>query len=148
MQTNINRIGQNPQFGMAFRMPNNKSELLKLGELVKINTETGKKGFLKFKNEMDKCTNFDIKFCPEKENSLQIINNSTNEIVDEFWDYGRTGLDEFGVIKYPGKKLIAKKFHPEKLLPKSFLLAAQRTAELEKEALKNEKIINEFNKII
>ncbi len=161
MHNTINVTGQNPQFGMAFRMPTDKSELVKLGELVKIDTRIGKRGFAQLKKEMDKCKHFDLKFHPSTEkDSIQIIDNQTGKVVNEYssnrWQGAAEPFVEHEVIPFfservsmdkPFRKTLARLFAPKKFMPEFLYNAAENAKKLEQEAVKAESIVNELNKL-
>ncbi len=148
MQLNLNCNQSRPQFGMAFRRPST-SEMgvftdTVIGNAKGYSAQILRKGLRQFDAEQSKLTKFDTRF-NAKNKSMEIIDNATGNVVEKYdhFEY-QTGLDMFGEIQYPGKKLLASIFNPKKLLPREFQLAGEQAKKLEAKAIQKEKLIKDL----
>lgn len=144
MSVNFNNNNYNPSFGMAMRSPITEAAKKELIAFTKMNENpVVLRGYNQLKDEMAKLKRFDIEYKHRDEYGglVNVIDNSSKDIVETFEGISRvTGLEHFGVVNYPGKKLFTALFNPKKHLPNNFLLAAERAKNLEAEAIKAEKL--------
>ncbi len=144
MQVNLNCNQSKPQFGMAFRRPSsanmNAFTETVIGNAGEYKAQILRKGLRQFDAEQAKLNRYDVRF-NALENSLEVIENATEKVVDRYIHFKhQTGLDFFGDMRYPGRKLLARIFNPKKLLPKEFYLAGEKAKQLETQAIKQENL--------
>ena len=144
MQVNLNCNQPRPQFGMAFRRPNDAQMNVFTERLFNNASEyTGqiiRKGLKQFDTEQAQLTRFDTRFNAENE-SMEVIENSTGKVVEKIMNLGtQTGFDTWGDMTYPGRKWIASIFNPKKFLPKEIYLAGELAKKYEAQAIKKENL--------
>lgn len=144
---NCNCPKPQPQFGMAFRVPDSK-ELEKLNKYARLSTsEIRQRGMEQFIKEQSKLKHFDISYEPNFD-AMAVIDNRTNKVVESFIQTPvSTGYNNFDVIKYPGRKMIAIMFNPKKFLPLNMLQAGEKAKELENALLAAESDLGKINKV-
>jgi len=133
-----------PSFGMALRKPYTTAAET-LVDYANFNNKVNYRGFKQFKKEMDKLTKYDLVFNEDK--SVNVIENLTGKVMDTFGESPRgiTGLEHFGRVRYPFRKILAKLFNPKKFLPYNIYSAGERAKELEKAALKTESTLEKID---
>ncbi len=136
-----------PQFGMAFRLPDTKG-LERLNSYARLATsEVRQRGMEEFIKEQGKLKFFDTAYDPNFD-TMFVIDNRTNQKIDSFIQTPmNTGFDNFDSVKYPGRKLLTIILNPKKFLPLNMLQAGKRAKELENALLADEKVIDRFNKV-
>lgn len=150
--TGINNNTAHPNFGMAYRKQATKEGAQKFLEYAGLtNSKVKQRGFKQFVKEQAGLKRFDVEFVHDDYlcGGMKIINNKTNEVVDTIYTNPEiTGVYHFGMINYPGKKLIARLFNPKQFLPQSMLEAGKAAQKLEQEAIKAEKINEGIGKLV
>ncbi len=137
MQINSNYKSQTTQFGMAFRRPEGQ-DMSKLADYLKLENQINRKGFAQYIKEMKKCKNYDVEFLPGT-NTVKVIDNKNNQTMGLYpGNSNITGMNHFGVSKYPARQLLTKMLDPKQYLPYNFLQAAEKVESLEADvAVKN-----------
>lgn len=138
MQANLNCNCPKPQFGMAVRKPQSQITKRLLSEYLNLDKRTNVRGWQQFIKEQDNLLAHDIKIDPLSK-SFDVINNTTGKVVESFPSCATdiTGLDHFGRVRFPGRKLFARIFNPKKFLPYNVYLAGEKAKALEKQTLKS-----------
>jgi hypothetical protein len=159
MQVNLDCNKPCPQFG-AFRYAGSK-EAAEIGkdcasfikneatktlfDYIGATREVVRRGFKQFKTEQNKLTRYDSIF-DWSAKATQVVERETGKVMETFPESpeGLTGLDHFGVVKFPGRRLLARLFNPKRFLPYNMILAGEKAKALEQKALADEKAVNEL----
>ena len=156
MRINLDCNRPNPQFGMAFKIkglkfqehsdkiPQETQAFMEYTNMIK--SKAALRGFMQMNRELAPQTHYDVHFNPQ-DNSMDVVETATKRVVEHFTEspQGVTGLDHFGVYKFPGRKILAYFFNPRLFLPYNVNLAAERATKLEKEAVHKTKIYENLN---
>ena len=137
MQVNCNQ--NTPSFGMSVKFSFKSAGPFL--DYVGMDNELIRRAVNQYIKKQDAYNLFHSSFNP-KTKAMEVIESATGKVVDTFEKSpkGETGLEYPGCKKYPFKKTLAKIFDPEKFLPYNLLLAAKRVEQLEKSAVKVERI--------
>lgn len=150
---NLNSKSNTQNFGMAFvpKYANDTmSALLKGTEEIRdylglMRSHANVSGYRQLKKQLAKTKYYDLVFDTQTK-TAQVVNKATKEVVRSYEKSPNriTGLEHFGIVRYPGRVLFAEIFNPRKFLPYNINLAYDDIQALEKIAAKEAKI----NKIV
>ena len=125
------------------------SEFVKIGQemidqYIVAKSKLMRRGFAQYKKGMAKLKTYDVIY-NWLNSRCEVVNNKTKKIVASFEHCGgNTGIEHFGITRFPGRKKFAKLFIPKRFLPYNFILAGEKAKELEKAAIAEEKAKNEM----
>lgn len=149
MQITSNLRSNSQSFGMAFipkYADETMSSLLKGTAEIRdylglMRSHGNVSGYKQLKKHLKNSQYYDLVFDVQTK-TAHVVEKSTQKVVESYAEspQGITGLEHFGVVKYPGRVLLAELFKPRKFLPYNVNLAYDKIQKLEKVAAKKAKI--------
>lgn len=157
MQVNNVQANVNPSFQMAFRIKGIDKAVPGIDmataknnfRAYAIQDNLQLAGFKKYNKAQNKLNRYDVEFDTVTKQA-DVVDTFDGTVKSSHGEAapGVTGLEHYGVVHFPGRRLFAKLFQQERFLPYNLITAGEEAKALEKAHLKNIKLGDDLSEVL